>query len=626
MLLSGILIFGTYGSAQVNPQNAGSPQLINSNTQQQKKDSREKLAVDYYRNRNFQQAAELFEQLYKEQNKNYYYSYYYNCLIELQDYKKAEKLAKQEKRNNQTSYRYTIDEAYAADLQGNKKKADKILNSLIEDLPSDKNRVIQLASMLQSRKYTNYALEVLQAAKINNENDYSYDMEMANAYLYAGEYDKMFDSYLNHLLNVPTDVQRVKIRLQNVMRMDVNSNLSEILKMKLLFYAQSNPENEVMAEMLLWYSMQTQDFEMAYRQAVAIDRRFGDDYEIMMELAKISFSNYNYNISSDAYNYIAQKGNTTPYYMEAKTGAFVSNVILLEENPESTIKDYRNLEKEGIQIVNELGVNQITSEIILNVAHISAVKLNKFDEAISMLNTALEQMQKRPASQNSPIANKQEAVLKLELADILLITGKVWDASLLYSQVESSMKNEPVGYEAKFRNAKIFYYSGEFDWANTKLDVLKSSTSKLISNDAIELSMFISNMQEEDTLGFNLRAFAGADLYSYQGKYDSALRLLNEIQKYPSGAFSIESVLYRQGDLFSLMYEYDKADSAYAELVANFPSSVKADNALYKQAEIYRTYYKNNDKAKELYLRVMTEYPESIYAGKSRKRYRNISD
>ncbi len=621
-------MFTATGISQNNPPNPNNAQLINSNNliQKKKKDSREQLAMEYYRKQDYKKAAELFDQLHNEKGSNYYYSYYYMCLIKLQEYKKAEKIAKQQKRRYAGNYRAAIDEAYAIDLGGNNKKALKILNNIIDNLPGDKNKIIIVSSALQSKGYTDLAVEVLKKAQLSATNNYSYAMEIANAYFYSGNYQDMFTSYLDHLLNVPTDMQRVKSRLQYVMRMDVNSNLSDMLKKELLTYAQQYPENKTMAEMLMWYSLQTRDFTMGYRQAVAMDRRFGNSDLIILELAKIAMANYNYSVSSEAYNYLADKGNNTPYYQEAVTGSYVSAVKLMDENPEATIKDYKKIQEDGIEIINNIGVNQITSDVVLNAAHISAVKLNQSHEAMAMLNTALEQMQGYTASGKSPTANKQEALLKLELADILLITGKLWDASLLYSQVESSMKNEPVGHEAKLRNAKIFYYSGEFDWANTRLDVLKSSTSKLISNDAIELSMFIKNMQEEDTLGLNLRAFAGADLYAYQGKYDSALRLLDQIEKNPSGYYSMEFALYKKGDIYNLIHDYEAADSIYNSLIISYPGSIKADNALFKQAELQRIHFNNNDKAKELYLILMNDYPDSIYAGKARKKYREITD
>jgi len=230
----------------------------------------------------------------------------------------------------------------------------------------------------------------------------------------------------------------------------------------------------------------------------------------------------------------------------------------------------------------------------------------------------------KDALSTSSIDQVKKAYLKLKLADILVATNNIWDATLLYSQVETEMKNEPIGHEAKLKNAKVFYYAGEFDWANTRLDVLKSATSKLISNDAIELSLFIDNMREEDTLGFVLRKFAKADLFAYQGKYDSALIFLNKIEDDPSGTYSVEYALYNKANIYLKQNKFNKADSAFSKLISLYPESIKADNAIYQRALNQQIQLNNTEKALSLYLILMTDYPESIYAGKARKRYRKI--
>ncbi len=589
---------------------------ILSQQQPYQQDPMEKLAINFYREKEYGKAAELFEQLYNIKPGNYYYNYYFNCLMALKDYKQAERLVKQQKKLSQNNYRYLIDEAYVADLSGNKKKSDKILNKILEDLPAQRNQIMQITSGLQSKGYHNMAIKVFQKASMMADNNYSYNFEIADAYLYSGDYDSMFDGYITYLKQNPGDIQRIKSKLQNVMRMDVNSNLSEMLKMKLLQGAQENTDNVQLSEMLLWYSLQTKDFEMAYRQATAIDRRFGDRDLDMLELANIAFSNYNFDISTKAYNYVKNKKNSTPYYEDSYKGYFLSVVKQAEENPYSNINDYEELEKTGIMAINVLGLNNRTSDIVTNLADITAFKLSKYDDAVEMIEKALS---------NHRLDKKNEAELKLKLADILVATGRIWDATLLYSQVESDMKNEPVGHEAKLKNAKVFYYVGEFDWAGTKLDILKSATSKLIANDAIELSLFINNMREEDTIGFDLRKFAGADLYTYQGKYDSAMMLLNKIEKDPASIYSMEYVLYNKARLYSKRNDFHQADSVFNKLIMSYPESIKADNALFERAELLRTRLNNKDEALKLYMILMSDYPESIYSGKARKIYRLLS-
>ncbi len=551
IIISGLSI--TESNAQNNPH--VNPVLTRNKPKE--RNPKETLAINFYREKSYQKAAELFQQLYKTKKSNYYYNYLFNCLIAIRNYKQAERVVKQQKKSNPGNYRYLIDEAYVAGLSGNAKKSNKILNRIIANLPAQRNQIMQITSSLQSKGYADMAVKVFQKAKMMPGSNYEYNFEMANAYLFSGDYDKMFDSYIRQLEQTPADVQRIKNKLQYVMKMDVNSNLSHMLKQKLLQSSQQNSDNIQLAEMLLWYSLQTKDFLMAYRQAKSIDMRFGNRDEDMLELAGIAFSNYDYNISTQAYEYVKNKKNNTPYFTDSYVGYFLSVVKQVEENPNAGQKEYGELEKMGITAINTLGINNITSDIIVNLAHITAFNLSKPNEAIEMLEKALL---------NPAINKNKEAYLKLKLADILVANGNIWDATLLYSQVESDMKNEPIGHEAKLKNAKVFYYVGEFDWAGMRLDILKSATSKLISNDAIELSMFINNMLEEDTMGFVLRKFAGADLYIYQGKYDSAMLLLNKIEKEPAGIYSMEYVLYNKAHLYYKMKDFQKGDSVYNKL------------------------------------------------------------
>ena len=586
--------------------------VLQKKQQQNKPNSKGQLAMKYYREKEYQKALELYEQLYTANPSNYYYNYLFNCYNVLKEYKKADRLVRQHRKRNPTNSKYLIDEAYIADLSGNGKKSKKILNKLIDNLPSQRNQIMQITSSLQAKGYANIAVEVYKKASSESGSNYSYGFEIGDAYMYSGNYSLMINSYLNHLILVPTDMQRVKSKLRMVMQMDINSNLTGILKSKLLEYSQNNPDNLQLADMLLWFSMQTKDFDMAFRQARSIDMRFDNAEKNMMELAYIAYSNYNYEVAANAYGYVKNKKVNGQYTTDAWVGYYLAVCMSADENQDTDMSTYEDLEEQGIEAVNELGINNITSDLIVQLSEITAFKLSKYKEAIEMLEIAL---------MNPSLKSKKQAELKIVLADILLADDKIWDATLLYSQVESEMKNEPIGHEAKLKNAKVFYYAGEFDWAATRLDVLKSATSKLISNDAIDLSLFISEMRDEDTLGFTLRKFAGADLYVYQGKLDSALFLLNKIENNPSAYISKEYALFKKAQILVKLGNVKEADSVYNLLISLYPTSFKTDNAMYERAELLRT-TNNLEEAKKLYLIIMTDYPESIFAAKARKIYR----
>ena len=456
--------------------------------------AKEQLAREYYKNKDYEKASELFGQLYEESPSSQYYIYYFNCLLYLKDYKTAEKLVKKQRRLS-SGVRYDVDQAYVFDLQGESRKAQNIIHKLIEEAPDDPNQIRQLAMQLQAKGYYNQALQVYtEAQKAGNSNNYF--LEMANVYQYSGEYEKMFDAYLMHLNYHPAEKQTVKNRLQSLTRIDVDDNMSEILKSKLLERAQDDPDNMVFAEMLMWYSLQMKDFDMAFRQARAMDMRFGDLDEELLALAEIALANNDYQVAEKSYDYVRKKKFDTPFYLDSSIGYYHTLVLMATSNPETDLKTYKELKKTGYKAIEELGLNTQTISIAENLGRVMAYHLNEYEEALDLLETA---------TAIEPINAYDKANIKLLYADILMIQNHVWDASLLYSQIESEMKHEPIGHEAKLRNAELFYYKGEYVWAQTRLDVLKSATSKLIANDAMELSLFIGNIYEEDTMGFTLR-------------------------------------------------------------------------------------------------------------------------
>lgn len=589
--------------------------VVIQKAQQDPNRAREQLAMSYYRNKEFDKALVIYEELYKSSPKQYYYNYYLNCLIYLKEYKDADKLVKKQLKSQPGNIRLIIDQIYVYDLLENTRKSEKMMAELMDDLPMDKSQVIRVAGALEAKGYFDEALEVYNIATVAPGVNYNYNLEKARVYQYTGEYDKMFDAYLTHLDLQPQDMQTIKNRMQTLMRQDVDDNLSGILKTKLLEKSQAEPENLVYSEMLLWHLMQTKDFEMAYRQARSIDLRF-ENHEIeMLELANICFTNKNYELAAKAFEYIKDKKEKTPFYLESYTGFYLSEVMLAGVNPETDPKKYKELKKSGEKALEELGVNRGTVPIVESLTHLMAFKLGEFDEAKQILESTLAIENLTPAEKSG---------LKLELADILLFQDEVWDATLLYSQIEGDMKNEPIGHEAKYRNARLFYYVGEYNWAATKLDILKSATSKLIANNAIELSLFINEIFAEDTLGFTLKMFGKADLYAYRGYYDSTLIWLEKIEQQPGGINSYQHVVYRKADVMVQKHDYVQADSLYQYLAENYPESIKADNALFKRAELNRLRLGNEEVAKELYLVLMTDYPDSIYAGEGRKLYRML--
>ena len=210
------------------------------------------------------------------------------------------------------------------------------------------------------------------------------------------------------------------------------------------------------------------------------------------------------------------------------------------------------------------------------------------------------------------------------MGDIYLLIGQPWESTLLYSQVEKSSKETPIGYEAKLRNAKLSYYRGDFALAQSHLDILKMATTREIANDAMSLSLLIKDNTQLDTGDIAMKKFADIDLMIFQNQkfeaYDS-LSILKE--KFPDHPI-VDEILYKQAKLKTEMGEFQQAIALLKEVVDNYGEDILGDDALFLIGNIYEDQLNEKEKAKEIYQSFLTKYPGSNNAAEARKRFRRL--
>jgi TolA-binding protein len=210
------------------------------------------------------------------------------------------------------------------------------------------------------------------------------------------------------------------------------------------------------------------------------------------------------------------------------------------------------------------------------------------------------------------------------MGDIYLLKNEPWEATLLYSQVEKSNKEQPIGYEAKLRNAKLSYYKGDFELAQGHLDILKMATSREIANDAMDLSLLIQDNTAMDTLGEAMKEYAFIELLLFQNKNEQALQGLNSLlEKYPKHSLTDE-VYWLQAQIFMKENQNEKAIQQLEKIVVNYPLDILGDDAHFLMAKLYEEKLGEKEKAMEMYQNHLTKYPGSIYVAESRKRFRQL--
>ena len=194
----------------------------------------------------------------------------------------------------------------------------------------------------------------------------------------------------------------------------------------------------------------------------------------------------------------------------------------------------------------------------------------------------------------------------------------------MYSQVDKAFKEEVVGQDARFRNARLSYFSGDFEWAQAQFDILKSATSRVIANDALDLSVFIIDNLGLDTSAQALQMYADAELLTFRNLYDESLIQLDRILLiFPNHQLE-DDVMFLKGKIAFLQRRYYDMIEIYEELIEKFPDEVKTDNAIMAIAEAYEQYLGDPLKAQEWYERLFLEYSSSTLAVNARKKYRAL--
>lgn len=578
--------------------------------------SDEQLAAYYYDHGEFAQAAQIYETLYKRGSNKYHYQRLLASYMELGQYKEAMRLVERRQKNNPKDLYLLVDEGMVYQRQRQEKKATKCFDRAIEQITSNQQPVSELAQAFLNIGRLDYAAQTYKTARAKTRNAVLYFNELVGVYQRMGNYEAMTSEYFDLLDHQPGMMRSVQVSMQQALAQAPDERLSDGVKAALVSRVQQNPENRTYLEMMIWYALQQHDFRFALDQAVSVDARYPDlGAEQVMKVATIAQSNDDLEVASEAYRFLQGKGKESQYYFDARVGELEVEFAKINRNYAIDSKGLVALKKKYLDAFDELGKNERTIPLMRHYAQLMAYHGSEAQEAVDVLDEVLALPRLKPRVRDE---------VKLELGDLLLFAGQTWDASLLYMQVEKANKNDLLGSAAKFRNAKLSYYNHDFEWAKSQLNVLRASTSKLIANDAMELSLLISDNMEDDSTYGMLELFADADLLLYREQLDSAWEGFSQVERAVLSHPLFDEVLMRKARIRMKQSRFVEADSLLQRIVDFYPSDLMADDALMLMAEINEQHLNNLTKAQQCYETLLLDYPTSLYVEQARKRYKKM--
>lgn len=576
----------------------------------------QQLAQHYFQNGEYDKALMYYEKLFGQDPSKFNFNRYIECLIQTGDLKEAEKVLKKQARANKSDNEYQIKLADFYESQGNTQDAADIYTELINNLSASARDVINLYNSFKAQGKNEYAFETLQKGRKLLKNNYPLHFQFAEYYGSVGETEKMMNEYLDLLdyhSNYASSLKNILAR--QIDFEDENSEEYEFLKNALIERTQKHPNEIVYSDMLTWLFIQKQNFNAAFVHIKAMDKRNKSDGRLVYDLGNICRENGDFRVAKKCYEYVIELGEESSYFLRAQNALL--NVRFLEI---TTLRDFTTEELNETVMsyetaLNRYGENSRTIPLILELAHIQAFYGNQANQAIDRLTNALE---------IQGLTDMQRAEVKMALADIHVLHGDVWEASLLYMQVDEDFKYENIGHEAKFKNARIFYYDGEFNFAQSQLDVLKQGTSQLIANDAMKLSLLITENFGLDSNYIAMHWFAQGDLLIEQHKYDKAFMYFDSIQKEYPGHSLGDDILLKKAHARELEGKWTEAIEYLEELLDIYGQDILADDALFELGDIYENHLMNPAKAGEFYKKILFEHKDSLYTSESRKRYQKI--
>ncbi|MCS6973033.1 MAG: tetratricopeptide repeat protein [Cyclobacteriaceae bacterium] len=603
-------------------------------------DSNIQLANEYLIKGEKQKALELYREAVKnDQNVPLVHNNYLNALTELGLYDEAQRYLNRVIKKFPDNLLYQTDAAWVYLRSGDVLRAERLIKELIEANKANTGRIKLIADQLMSRSLAEYSIQALLASRKTYNNPSLFCMELAMLYRIRGQKEEMINEYITYVTQDAYNLQYVK----NVLQVLLEPDDMEVLERKLVGYAQLYPDKEVYSDLLIWLNVQQKNFFNAYIQARALDRRTNSFGERSFEVARLALNNGDYETAGQAFRWIIKNYPGGAYYVQSRRGLIESREEALRKTYPIPPDSIKQLVKDYQFFIADVKPALPAWEAQRNLARLYNEWLDEKATAIKLLNEVIT------AGQASKTLVSQA---KLDLGDIYLQKGEWWESTLLYSQVEKAMKETESGYEAKLKNAKLWYYKGDFKLAAEHLDVLKEATSREIANDAMELSIRIKENLAMDSSGMALRALAQAELLLQQNKTDKALRIIDEIKQgkikiateeasvmgYVSGTTVtndsmwvsfpnyaiLDEVYWLEAEIFFKKGQYNKVIERLDKIIDEFPTDVLADDAFFKKTETYEIQLGQPDRAQTLYLEFLNRFPGSIYAAEARKRYRKL--
>lgn len=566
----------------------------------------EQLAQYYYEKGDFEKAKISYEELLQSVPQNYqYFIRTIDCYQQLKQFEVAEK-AIQTRLDKYKQSSLLVELGYNFKIQQQDEKAQKYFEQALAKIKSNPNEVYGIANSFEKKVLLDYALQAYKTA-VQLQPNFNFNYQMGLLYGQLGNTDMMISTFLDEAFVHQESTILIQNQFSRFMTDEGDAGFSANLRKALITRTQKN-QDVYWNQFLSWFYTQQKEFGKAFVQEKAIYKRNPESLNAIINLAQLAIDEKDDTTATTILEFVLE--NTTEIELLVQANTYLMQVKI----DTTSEKEWSNLETELSALISKYGISPFTLSLQLMQAHFLTFNLKKPEAGKTIVRAALELQ----------LDEYETAKAKMELADILLYEAKFNQALLYYSQIENDLKNDAVAHEASLKAAKTSYFKTDLEWALKQFKELKSASTQLIANDALEYFLLINDNTVADSTQVALKAFAKADYLEYQNRNQEAIQAFQAILKLYKGQ-EIEAVTnLRLGQLYEKIGEFSLALAQYQSIIEQHSDGIYVDEALYFSAELYKNQLQLPDKAKPLYEKIIFNHQDSIYFVEARRKFREL--
>ena len=386
-----------------------------------------------------------------------------------------------------------------------------------------------------------------------------------------------------------------------------------LFKQKLFTYTSQHPEVSFTLHLLIWLEQVHGNFGEAARFGLMLARRSADFIPSLLDLAQDAFNNDALVQCLELCDFVLTSEYINSYGGKAAQLKLTTQKRLLDQGEEQAV-DLNYLESALLVLGNNREADpSIQTEALLEYCSIQIKYRQDITYAVNFLDSLI---------QSNTFTRENLNRIKLLYGEALTMQGKPWKALIVYTQVDHDDGDGILGEEARFKKAQLSYYEGEFEWAQAQLNILKGATSELISNNAIQLSVFITDNLGLDSNTDAMMGYAAIELLVAQRRYSEVITALNTWEQVYDEHVLMDNALVMRAEIYEKQQNLEAAIRTYNRVLDRFESSILCDNVHWSLAELYRK-QEEHELVKEHCLAILTDYPDSRLANSARELYRS---